>query len=194
MNTLSLNINGLGKGDFKISWVSNLILKHKINFACIQETKRKKLDNRKISKMWGSFDFDYAYQSSVGQGGGLVSIWNKDLFHKKGEIIQRDCIIVHGVWKEGGQPICFVNIYASQNPSIRADLWNTITSFLTNWEGLYIVCGDFNDVRNSDERRGSFYDSRASNRFNQFIHSNQLIDVKIGGCSFTWANKTRHKA
>ena len=98
--------------------------------------------------MWGSFDFDFVYQNSVGKGGGLVSIWNKDLFQKNGEIIQRDCIIVNGMWKENDKPICFINVYASQNPSTRADLWNTILSFLNNWDGLTIMCGDFNDVRN----------------------------------------------
>jgi len=50
------------------------------------------------------------------------------------------------------------------------------------------VCGDFNVVRNRDERRSvstsrGFYDSAS---FNQFIENNFLCDLPLCGRNFTW--------
>lgn len=41
MNLLSVNLNGLGLGEFKTQWVSDLIKTHRIGVVGIHETKRK---------------------------------------------------------------------------------------------------------------------------------------------------------
>ncbi|XP_071715011.1 uncharacterized protein [Rutidosis leptorrhynchoides] len=49
----------------------------------------------------------------------------------------------------------------------------------------WIVCGDFNEVRSEEERLNSqFIESRAK-KFNDFINTNKLIDIPLGGRLFT---------
>nr|GFA44520.1 cytochrome P450 [Tanacetum cinerariifolium] len=53
---------------------------------------------------------------------------------------------------------------------------------------LTIVLGDFNEVRNVDERKGTMFDPRGASRFNNFILSLGLIDLPMGAKRFTRMN------
>ncbi|GJY17572.1 RNA-directed DNA polymerase, eukaryota, reverse transcriptase zinc-binding domain protein [Tanacetum coccineum] len=59
--------------------------------------------------------------------------------------------------------------------------------------GPYIMFGDMNVVRNEDERYGSIFNSIEADHFNSFIESTGLVDIRIGGRSFTWMNKAGTK-
>ena len=53
--------------------------------------------------------------------------------------------------------------------------------------------GDFNEVRVPSERHGSVFNKQGASLFNSFINSSNLIDVPLGGFSFTWALKNATK-
>lgn len=53
MNISSLNSNGLGRGDFEVKWIGNLIKKHKVAFVGLQEFKRKEISDLLIKKDLG---------------------------------------------------------------------------------------------------------------------------------------------
>ncbi|GJX09234.1 RNA-directed DNA polymerase, eukaryota [Tanacetum coccineum] len=53
--------------------------------------------------------------------------------------------------------------------------------------------GDFNEVRSSDERRGSCFNSFNARNFDSFISSSSLVDVKMEGYSFTWSHPSANK-
>ncbi|GJU63719.1 RNA-directed DNA polymerase, eukaryota, reverse transcriptase zinc-binding domain protein [Tanacetum coccineum] len=55
--------------------------------------------------------------------------------------------------------------------------------------GKYILFGDMNEVRNAQERHGSIFSSSEAQVFNNFISYSNLIDLPMGGHSFTWMNK-----
>lgn len=53
-----------------------------------------------------------------------------------------------------------------------------------------LVLGDFNEVRTEDERFGSMFNIQGANAFNNFISSAGLVDLPLGGYSFTRGHKT----
>ncbi|GJU74227.1 putative RNA-directed DNA polymerase, eukaryota, reverse transcriptase zinc-binding domain protein [Tanacetum coccineum] len=59
--------------------------------------------------------------------------------------------------------------------------------------GSYIMFGDMNAVRNAQERFGTTLNSIEADHFNSFIDSTGLVDLPIGGRSFTWMNKAGTK-
>nr|GFB01708.1 RNA-directed DNA polymerase, eukaryota, reverse transcriptase zinc-binding domain protein [Tanacetum cinerariifolium] len=59
--------------------------------------------------------------------------------------------------------------------------------------GKVILFGDFNEVRNDSERFGSIFSSGDAAIFNYFIQESGLIDLPMGGRSFTWMNKVGSK-
>ncbi|GJV11873.1 RNA-directed DNA polymerase, eukaryota, reverse transcriptase zinc-binding domain protein [Tanacetum coccineum] len=68
-----------------------------------------------------------------------------------------------------------------------------LKDFMHHNNGSYIFFGDMNVVRNEQERYGSSFNSIEANHFNAFIESTGLIDLPIGGRSFTWMNKAGTK-
>ncbi|GJX93604.1 RNA-directed DNA polymerase, eukaryota [Tanacetum coccineum] len=61
------------------------------------------------------------------------------------------------------------------------------------WDGETIILGDFNEVRSESERFGTLFNPQGANAFNSFISSTGLIDLPLGGYSFTWAYKSTAK-
>nr|GEW96383.1 RNA-directed DNA polymerase, eukaryota [Tanacetum cinerariifolium] len=53
--------------------------------------------------------------------------------------------------------------------------------------------GDFNEVRFALERYGTIFHASHDDIFNSFITDSHLIDVPLGGYSFTWSNKHTRK-
>nr|GEX12743.1 RNA-directed DNA polymerase, eukaryota, reverse transcriptase zinc-binding domain protein [Tanacetum cinerariifolium] len=68
-----------------------------------------------------------------------------------------------------------------------------LKDFMHHNDGSYIFFGDMNVVRNEQERYGSSFNSIEADHFNAFIESTGLIDLPIGGRSFTWMNKAGTK-
>ncbi|GJX59710.1 RNA-directed DNA polymerase, eukaryota, reverse transcriptase zinc-binding domain protein [Tanacetum coccineum] len=59
--------------------------------------------------------------------------------------------------------------------------------------GEVVVMGDFNEVRFDSERYGTTFHASHVAIFNLFIEDSYLIDVPLGGYSFTWSNKYASK-
>nr|GFA61352.1 hypothetical protein [Tanacetum cinerariifolium] len=108
-------------------------------FSTSFETKMTKLELFQSRSMWGKFNFDYGSSMARGRSGGLVTMWDPNIFIKK-----RMC-----------------------HP------------------GKVILFGDLNDVRNDSERFGSIFSSGDAAIFNGFIQESGLIDLPMGGRSFT---------
>ncbi|GKC80750.1 RNA-directed DNA polymerase, eukaryota, partial [Tanacetum coccineum] len=72
-------------------------------------------------------------------------------------------------------------------------LWEYISVLLARWKGEAIVMGDFNEVRSSDERRGSCFNPYSARRFDRFILTSGLVDIKLEGYTFTWSHPSASK-
>nr|GFB08722.1 hypothetical protein [Tanacetum cinerariifolium] len=60
---------------------------------------------------------------------------------------------------------------------------------MASWDGVVVMMGDFNEVRNARERHGLNFNDRHAKIFNNFIDGTSLIDVPLGGYNFTWTDK-----
>ncbi|GKE53327.1 hypothetical protein Tco_1488483 [Tanacetum coccineum] len=67
----------------KRRWINGLCHKHRINFMSLQETKMKDIDVCTIKEVWGNMYFDHVVGPSVGFSGGIVCIWNTNMFVKE---------------------------------------------------------------------------------------------------------------
>ena len=64
----------------------------------------------------------------------------------------------------------------------------------SNLEVAWILCGDFNEVRKPDERKGSVFVERGAQLFNKFIESLDLFEPSLGGHKYAWVNANGTKA
>ncbi|GKD40599.1 RNA-directed DNA polymerase, eukaryota, reverse transcriptase zinc-binding domain protein [Tanacetum coccineum] len=177
----------------KRMWIKDLCLKHNVHFLGIQESKMTRLELFRIKSMWGNYAFDYACSMARGLSGGLISIWDPNMFSKNSIWCDHSFIIIKGNWKNVVGDCFMVNIYSPQDLVSKLALWNRLTDFMHHHNGPYIMFGDMNAVRNAQERFGTTLNSIEADHFNSFIDSTGLVDLPIGGRTFTWMNKAGTK-
>ncbi|GJY20523.1 RNA-directed DNA polymerase, eukaryota [Tanacetum coccineum] len=146
-----------------------------------------------VKNLWGNMLFDFATSSARGRSGGILCVWDKLLFHKKKTYATEHCLCVEGTWMANNADLLFISVYSPQELSLKRVLWNYMLETLNRWHGEVIIMGDFNEVRFASERHGSYFHSLNAAEFNMFIANSQLIDIPLGGYSFTWSDKHASK-
>ncbi|GKA24145.1 cytochrome P450, partial [Tanacetum coccineum] len=81
MNTLSLNIRGVGE-EHKKSWIKRLCIEQKVKFAGFQETMVRDVNRTHVQSMWNHTQFDFVHKMSQGKSGGILAVWNTSCFIK----------------------------------------------------------------------------------------------------------------
>ncbi|GKB85929.1 putative RNA-directed DNA polymerase [Tanacetum coccineum] len=97
-----------------------------INCIGVQETKMTRLELFRLKSMWGNYTFDYACSLARGSSGGLISLWDPNLFMKSNIWCDKAYIIVQGQWNNSDGDFLMVNIYEPQDSSAKSSLWSRI--------------------------------------------------------------------
>ncbi|GKA54163.1 RNA-directed DNA polymerase, eukaryota, partial [Tanacetum coccineum] len=128
-----------------------------------------------------------------GNSGGILCIWDPNMFQKRNETVLDYFTMVRGTWVPSGISLLIISVYAPQELSEKKMLWDYLSVVMTNWNGEVVMMGDFNEVRDSSERFGSVFNKHGAEAFNNFIANAGLVEVSLGGCSFTWCHKSATK-
>lgn len=142
---------------------------------------------------WDSSEYDFDWVDSVGKSGGILSIWNNQVFKKSEVIKARHFLIVIGRWVGIEESVAFANIYGPQAVTDKEKLWEEVLEIKNSKAGKWVVFGDFNAVRRPDERFNSRYCSRTAMSFNRFIRDADLHEFNMGGHKFTFFCSTGAK-
>lgn len=185
MNYLSFNIKGAGGSD-KAAKVRKLKRDFNLSFIAIQETQFCNWSEDKCGKFWDSSSFDKVWVDAVGRSGGLLSMWNSNLFNASDRVVGQNFILVGGSIRGDPIPLYILNVYAPVNPVLRRSLWYEILCLKEAYEGRWIVLGDFNEVRSIEERCNSSFHPGNAAAFNDFIASAGLSEYHMGGRKFTF--------
>ncbi|GJR16471.1 RNA-directed DNA polymerase, eukaryota [Tanacetum coccineum] len=183
---------GLGHKTKK-EWIKALANSHKLNFLAIQETKMLTVSHMDVKFMWGNSNYDFVCSDSLGNSGGIICIWEASIFKKDYVTISDNFIAIYGTWLPSNSKILFIVVYAPQQATYKRCLWDYLSTIIGRWNGESIVMGDFNEVRTSDERRGSSFNPYGAKYFDRFIVNSGLIDVTLEGFSFTWSRPSALK-
>nr|GFB77668.1 RNA-directed DNA polymerase, eukaryota [Tanacetum cinerariifolium] len=118
-----------------------------------------------------------AMGEAVGNSGGILCVWEANVFKKDYATISDNFVAIYGTWLPSNFKILFVAIYASQQASCKRVLWEYVSTLIGRWNEETIILGDFNEVRSIDERRGSCFNPSSARVFDHFISSSGLVDV-----------------
>nr|GEW51118.1 RNA-directed DNA polymerase, eukaryota [Tanacetum cinerariifolium] len=173
--------------------IKELCFKNKVNFLSLQETKMEKVDLIDIKSCWGNLTFDYVVGPSVGNSGGILCVWDYNMFHKENHTISDYFIAIMGKWLPSDKNLLIISVYAPQELSEKKLLWQYLVHVIEGWNCDVIVMGDFNEVRNAYERFCCIFNVRGAAAFNSFISTGGLVEIPSGGYSYTWAYKSAAK-
>nr|GEW76884.1 RNA-directed DNA polymerase, eukaryota [Tanacetum cinerariifolium] len=129
---------GLGN-KAKWRWIKELCQKHRINFAFIQETKAESISLHTIKDLWGNQMFDHAVGSSVGCSGGILCMWNPNMFVKEQVSTCDYFVALMGTWAPTSSKLLIISVYALQELNERRDLWDYLCTFIDRWEGDTVI-------------------------------------------------------
>ncbi|GJX27896.1 RNA-directed DNA polymerase, eukaryota, partial [Tanacetum coccineum] len=131
--------------------------------------------------------------ASVGKSGGILCVWDPNAFKKLNSTASDYFVMIQGNWVSNGKLLLIISVYAPQELSEKKSLWDYLCHVIDNWKGSVIIMGDFNEVRNKNERFGTIFNVHGANAFNSFISMTNLEEVPLGGCSFTWCHRSASK-
>ncbi|GJQ92236.1 RNA-directed DNA polymerase, eukaryota [Tanacetum coccineum] len=189
--TMRYDIGGCNKA--KNGWINRLCLLHKLNFIALQETKMESIDTISIKSIWGNYSFDHVVSSSVGNSGGILCIWDPSMFTKDHVSALDYFLAIMGTWAPSSTKLLVILVYAPRELSEKRELWSYLSIMIDRWKGEVIILGDFNEVRTEHEKFGSSFNVHGANFFNNFISTTGLIDLPLGGYSYTWSHKSASK-
>ncbi|GKB51728.1 RNA-directed DNA polymerase, eukaryota, reverse transcriptase zinc-binding domain protein, partial [Tanacetum coccineum] len=180
---------------FEVDHVSISIDEQPIDAFEILQTNLNNMDEQAFDNEMSTEGDKKDGENSMARGlsGGLISIWDPNMFSKNSIWCDDSFIIIKGNWKNVVGDCFMVNIYGPQDLVSKLALWNRLTDFMHHHNGSYIMFRDMNAVRNAQEMFGTTLNSIEANHLNSFIDSTCLVDLPIGGRSFTWMNKAGTK-
>ncbi|MCH80823.1 DUF4283 domain protein, partial [Trifolium medium] len=139
--------------------------------------------------MWGDSECDFAFKSSIGRSGGLLTIWNSKKLSIQRKLNKEHMLWLEGEWGEEKKLVNIVNVYAPCDARRKRVLWLDLKDIIfPKRENRWCIMGDFNAVRDESERRGTSENSRRDEIevFDEFILESELIDLPLHGRRFTW--------
>nr|GEY51761.1 RNA-directed DNA polymerase, eukaryota [Tanacetum cinerariifolium] len=157
------------------------------------ETKMEKVDLFNIKACWGNINFDYVVSPSVGNSGGILCVWDPNLFYKENSTVSDYFTAIMGNWLPNNKKLLVISVYAPQELAENKSLWKYLNLLISRWNGEVLLMGDFNEVRLEEEMYGSIFNSRRAAAFNSFIVDSGLVEVPSGGFSFTWSHRSATK-
>ncbi|GJV36972.1 RNA-directed DNA polymerase, eukaryota [Tanacetum coccineum] len=151
------------------------------------------MDLRCVKSCWGNYAFDYNHSNSVGNSGGILCVWDPGSFKKTNHTISDYFVILQGVWLKNSIDLLVVVVYGPHDQRDKRILWNYLSHSINSWKGEVVLMGDFNEVRYKSDRFGSVFNAKGADDFNTFIATASLVEVHLGGSSFTWCHKSATK-
>ncbi|KAL8511126.1 hypothetical protein ACS0TY_017811 [Phlomoides rotata] len=115
-----------------------------------------------------------AWKEAVGRSGGIISIWNSEVFSHLSSWHMAEALIVNGLWGICRLPCCIINIYVPCTLSEKIDLCDRVCTIVNqNQSACICIIGDFNSIRSSHERdgRGMQANLRDMQVFSDFINT-----------------------
>ncbi|XP_058765457.1 uncharacterized protein LOC131638920 [Vicia villosa] len=182
----SLNIKG-GGSSAKRRRIHHLIVKGNADIFLIQESKFATVSDSLAYSCWRRKNIGYSYWPSTGASGGLISLWNSDCVQVLCSFGGVGFLGLKVVWKE--EVYYIVNVYSSCISGEKKELWRKLLDLKSRFsDGEWVIGGDFNAVKNSNERKGvsGRVSTREAREFSDFITLSNLIDVPSKGKKFTW--------
>ncbi|KAL8531531.1 hypothetical protein ACS0TY_008214 [Phlomoides rotata] len=111
------------------------------------------MDKRVCKTIWRNRSFDWSFMEAEGNSGGILTIWNTEVFLKVSEWYCRGMIVVNGRWLEDGSSCSIINVYAPNNSAQGGELWELIHSLVKQYRSeMVCIIWDFNAIREENER------------------------------------------
>ncbi|GJS58182.1 zinc finger, CCHC-type containing protein [Tanacetum coccineum] len=109
--------------------------KHRINLPIFKKDKAESSSYYfSIKDLWGNQMFDHVVGSSVSCSGGILCMWNPNMFVKEQVSTCDYFVALMGTWAPTSSKLLIISVYAPQELNERRDLWDYLRTIIDRWE------------------------------------------------------------
>ncbi|GMJ09606.1 hypothetical protein HRI_004629800 [Hibiscus trionum] len=178
---ITWNIRGLCRWEKKVV-VRKLVTRTKSKIVFLQETKLRSVEVKTISQLCGRrCNFEFKFSASVGAAGGLISCWDSSFFSNERCVIEQNFIGLIGKYAGSDLKCALINVYGPNVASERRVFFDRLATLISKIELPVLIGGDFNIVRNAEEKIGASFNKKSMAVFSEFIEGLTLIDPPLRG-------------
>lgn len=164
-----------------------MVMHERPAIICIQETKCSHWNAHMINSLGLGSNIGWEHSPARGQSGGLLTFWNPLLVEVTDKSHTANWLLITGKCKVDGSDFVCINIYAPQKLRDKQSMWEELLHVISHYNVSNIMLiGDFNAVRDSNEKENCHFNKFESQCFNDFILSSLLMDVSLSNSTFTW--------
>ncbi|KAF5795822.1 putative RNA-directed DNA polymerase [Helianthus annuus] len=156
-------------------------------------SKQTGVDRSVMEKFWGNHNFGMESVDATGLSGGLICLWDENVFRMDSVVKNRHFIHVRGSIAGCNSAVNYLNVYAPQGIPAKQALWEELSGIVSNSDGLWVIGGDFNAVRFREERRNCAFKPSCADNFNAFVYDLGLFEYNMSGRQFTWRSDNGKK-
>lgn len=98
---------------------------------CIQETKKEVINEFLVRSLWGQNICGWVYRESEGRSGGIISLWNPEVFSASSSWHMKGSVVVNGYWGSERIEFSIVNIYVPCQVSEKIELWDRLQGMIS---------------------------------------------------------------
>ncbi|GKE08008.1 RNA-directed DNA polymerase, eukaryota, reverse transcriptase zinc-binding domain protein, partial [Tanacetum coccineum] len=91
-----------------------------------RESKLEDVDHFLIRSLWPRSHVDWAFSSSIGASGGIITMWDSRVFMLDQKISNRNFLGLIGTQRGQTSKIGLLNVYSPQSSSLKEQLWLSI--------------------------------------------------------------------
>ena len=127
-------------------------------------------------------------KDAFGSAGGLLTCW--DPTKVEGHLLNQNrySITIKFTCKNLDFMWILTNAYGPHEQVERRKFFTEVTQLRQVHQEPWVLMGDFNAVRFTEDRRGKGNNASASKLFNKFVNHNLLLELGLNIRHFTWSN------
>ncbi|GKA07595.1 hypothetical protein Tco_0686819 [Tanacetum coccineum] len=77
------------------------------------------VSDMEVKAIWGNYNFDYLYSEALGYSGGILCVWDPNIFQKSHHTISDNFVATYGTWIPTKSKILLISIYAPQSEAAK---------------------------------------------------------------------------
>lgn len=192
MKGIFWNCNGFADPK-KYKFLSDLTKEQNLDFIALSETGRASFPQSTLNNICAGRDFIWHCMAPRGRSGGMILGVNL-LFLDIGEIEEGDFFIRFKLRQRADDfKFNLISVYGPAQSDLKGHFLSELVRVCSKETIPTVVGGDFNILRNPQEKNNDNFNDRWPFLFNAVIDTLNLRELESSGRSFTWANHLQNQ-
>jgi exonuclease III len=188
MKMLMWNVRGLGK-PARRNQVRNYILQEGADLVGLQETMKQDFTDKVLEELSGGLYFKWVWLAARGRSGGILMGVKVDTLELESHSVGDYTVLMTIRNKLNNFRWEVVTVYGPAQHDYSLDFLLELDTICSRGGLPKVLGGDFNLIRNEEDKSSDNYNNNLMNHFNDFIGRHHLREVVRAGSKYTWTNK-----